>query len=40
MEHTVPRFVEGLQTLGVFISKREVMRLLNEGQESFLSEAN
>jgi hypothetical protein len=32
--------VEILQTLGVFISKREVMRLLNEGQESFLDEAN
>jgi Transposase IS66 family len=37
---TVPRLVEILQTLGVFISKREVMRLLNEGQESFLDEAN
>jgi hypothetical protein len=36
----VPRFVEILQTLGVFISKREVMRLLNEGQELFLGEAN
>ena len=36
---TVPRLVEILQTLGVFISKQEVRRLLNEGQESFLSEA-
>jgi hypothetical protein len=37
---TVPRLVEMLQALGIFISKRQVVRLLNEGQERFLNEAN
>jgi len=37
---TVPRLVEMLQALGIFISKRQVVRLLNEGQEGFLNEAN
>ena len=37
---TVPRLVEMLQALGIFISKRQVVRLLNEGQECFLNEAN
>jgi hypothetical protein len=29
-----------LQAFGIFISKRQVVRLLNEGQERFLNEAN
>jgi hypothetical protein len=37
---TVPRLVEMLQALGIIISKRQVVRLLNEGQERFLNEAN
>jgi hypothetical protein len=37
---TVPRLLEMLQALGIFISKRQVVRLLNEGQERFLDEAN
>ena len=37
---TVPRLVETLQAFGIFISKRQVVRLLNEGQERFLDEAN
>ena len=37
---TVPRLLEMLQALGIFISKRQVVRLLNEGQERFLNEAN
>jgi hypothetical protein len=37
---TVPRLVEMVQALGIFISKRQVVRLLNEGQERFLNEAN
>ena len=37
---TVPRLVEMLQALGIFISKRQVVRLLNEDQECFLNEAN
>ena len=37
---TVPRLVEMLQALGIFISKRQVVRLLNERQERFLNEAN
>jgi hypothetical protein len=37
---TVPRLVEMLQALGIFISKRQVVRVLNEGQERFLNEAN
>jgi hypothetical protein len=37
---TVPRLVEMLRALGIFISKRQVVRLLIEGQEPFLNEAN
>ena len=37
---TVPRLVEMLQAFGIFISKRQVVRLLNEGQDRFLNEAN
>ena len=37
---TVPRLVEMLQAVGIFISKRQVVRLLIEGQEPFLKEAN
>jgi hypothetical protein len=37
---TVPRLVEMLQAFGIFISKRQVVRLLNERQERFLNEAN
>ena len=37
---TVPRLVEMVQALGIFISKRQVVRLLNERQERFLNEAN
>jgi len=36
---TVPRLVELLQTLGVAISKRQVVRLLTQGQEAFVAEA-
>src|SRR5262249_27072592 len=36
---TVPRLVEMVQALGIFISKRQVVRLLNEGQEPVLNEA-
>ena len=37
---TVPRLVEMLQALGIFISERQVMRLLIDGQTPFLNEAN
>src|SRR5215468_11025542 len=37
---SVPRLVEMVQALGIFISKRQVVRLLNERQERFLNEAN
>jgi hypothetical protein len=37
---TVPRLVEMLQALGIFISKRQLIRLLTDGQESFLNEAS
>jgi hypothetical protein len=37
---TVPRLVEMLRALGIFISKRQVVRLLIKGQEPFLNEAN
>jgi len=37
---TVPRLVELLRALGIFISKRQVVRILNGGQERFLNEAN
>jgi hypothetical protein len=36
---TVPRLVTLLRTLGIFISKRQVVRLLIEGQDGFLTEA-
>jgi hypothetical protein len=38
-QSTLPRLVALLQSLGVAISKREVQRLLTEGQEGFLDEA-
>jgi len=37
---TVSRLVEMLQAVGIFISKRQVVRMLNGGQERFLNEAN
>jgi Transposase IS66 family len=36
---TVPRLVAQLRSIGVAISKRQVVRLLNEGQGTFLDEA-
>ena len=36
---TVPRLVAQLQSIGVNISKRQVMRLLIAGQDAFLTEA-
>jgi Transposase IS66 family len=36
---TVPRLVAQLRAVGIAISKRQVVRLLNEGQGSFLDEA-
>ena len=36
---TVPRLVTLLRSLGIFISKRQVVRLLNTGQGDFLAEA-
>jgi hypothetical protein len=36
---TVPRLVVQLRSLGIAISKRQVVRLLNTGQDAFLSEA-
>jgi hypothetical protein len=36
---TVPRLVTLLRSLGIFISKRQVVRLLIESQDSFLAEA-
>ena len=36
---TVPRLVTLLQAFGIFISKRQVVRLLIEGQDGFLDEA-
>jgi hypothetical protein len=36
---TVPRLVAQLQAIGIDISKRQIMRLLNDGQEAFLAEA-
>jgi hypothetical protein len=36
---TVPRLVAQLRSIGIAISKRQVLRLLNEGQEAFLTEA-
>ena len=36
---TVPRLVTQLRAMGVVISKRQVVRLLTQGQDSFLEEA-
>src|SRR3974377_470812 len=36
---TVPRLVKLLRSLGILISKRQVVRLLNEGHEDFVTEA-
>jgi hypothetical protein len=36
---TVPRLVAQLRAIGIAISKRQVVRLLNEGQSAFLDEA-
>src|SRR5436309_692833 len=36
---TVPRLVAQLRAIGVLISKRQVVRLLNAGQDAFLDEA-
>ena len=36
---TVPRLVAQLRAVGIAISKRQVVRLLNEGQRTFLDEA-
>ena len=36
---TVPRLVAQLRSLGLAISKRQVVRLLNAGQDAFLTEA-
>jgi hypothetical protein len=36
---TVPRLVAQLTSLGIAVSKRQVVRLLNAGQEAFLDEA-
>ena len=37
---TVPRLVGQLRGFGIIISKRQVVRLLNEGQDPFLNEAS
>jgi hypothetical protein len=37
---TVPRLVDMLRAIGIFISKRQVVRMLIAGQERFLNEAN
>src|SRR6266851_3042610 len=36
---TVPRLVTLLRALGILVSKRQVMRLLNKDQDGFLAEA-
>src|SRR4051795_7116387 len=36
---TVPRLVAQLRAIGILISKRQVVRLLNRGQDAFLAEA-
>ncbi len=36
---TVPRLVAQLRAIGIQISKRQILRLLNEGQDAFRSEA-
>src|SRR5215213_2468787 len=37
---TVPRLTAQLRAIGVLISKRQVVRLLNQGQDAFLDEAH
>ena len=37
---TVPRLVAQLRAIGILISKRHILRLLNEGQDAFLDEAH
>src|SRR3954468_11919895 len=36
---TVPRLVAQLRAIGILISKRQLVRLLNRGQDAFLAEA-
>ncbi len=36
---TVPRLVAQLRAIGIHISKRQILRLLNEGQDAFRTEA-
>src|SRR3954453_22542110 len=36
---TVPRLVAQLRAIGILVSKRQVVRLLNQGQDAFLDEA-
>src|SRR3954447_12754597 len=36
---TVPRLVAQLRAIGILVSKRHVVRLLNQGQDAFLAEA-
>src|SRR3954466_8063298 len=36
---TVPRLVAQLRAIGILVSKRQVVRLLNAGQDAFLAEA-
>jgi hypothetical protein len=36
---TAPRLVTLLRSLGIVISKRQVVRLLIEGQDGFITEA-
>src|SRR5439155_7091222 len=36
---TVPRLVAQLRAIGILIAKRQVVRLLNQGQDAFLAEA-
>src|SRR3954454_4169976 len=36
---TVPRLVAQLRAIGILVSKRQVVRLLNQGQDAFLAEA-
>ena len=38
-QSTMPRLLDFLQSLGVAISKRQLVRLLNENHESFIAEA-
>ena len=39
VQTTVPRLVTLLRSLGIFISKRQMVRLLIEGQDGFITEA-